>query len=29
MALGSTAGNIVVGGILALFTLIFFLADGR
>ncbi|MGJ9373634.1 AI-2E family transporter [Nesterenkonia sp. CF4.4] len=29
MALGSTAGSIVVGGILALFTLIFFLADGR
>ncbi len=29
MALGSTAGNVVIGGILALFTLIFFLADGR
>jgi len=29
MAIGSTAGNVVIGGILALFTLIFFLADGR
>lgn len=29
MAIGSTAGNVIVGGILALFTLIFFLADGR
>ncbi|MGJ9373799.1 AI-2E family transporter [Nesterenkonia sp. CF4.4] len=29
MSIGSTAGNVVVGLILALFTLIFFLADGR
>lgn len=29
MAVGSFAGNLTIGGILALFTLIFFLADGR
>ena len=29
MAVGSVAGNLTIGGILALFTLIFFLADGR
>ncbi|MFD5821999.1 AI-2E family transporter [Nesterenkonia xinjiangensis] len=29
MSIGSTAGNLVVGLILALFTLIFFLSDGR
>ncbi|GAA1145161.1 AI-2E family transporter [Nesterenkonia lutea] len=29
MSIGSTAGNILVGLVLALFTLVFFLADGR